>query len=314
MAKKKKYENINLNKEELKPVTIGSFESRKKSSLGIFIIITLFVVVIIFLPEISLKVNEFLNPTPTIPNNPQKPEKPAETPDPTPEETVFYTFSDNLEIKNEEVSLSDFALDQENNTLSYSVINSSNKYQDIEALNYYLELYTNEKVLLERVKLANMLTLASGAYKNVSASISPDSATNIGYLVLVKKSYSDYPAVTLQSAEGISTLTCTKNTEKVVYKFNDSKLKEVSHEYQYEKVNADYLSVSEEAKKEASLINNKAGFTSTYFEYEGGFNITSIVNLNEASRGYIFHADSFKLDTEPKVVKFEMEAQNFKCS
>ena len=45
-----------------------------------------------------------------------------------------------------------------------------------------------------------------------------------------------------------------------------------------------------------------------------GFNITTIVNLEEASRTYIFNADSFKLDTEPKVVSFEMEAQGFSCN
>lgn len=314
---KKKFENVSLEQKELTPMTIGAFESRKKSSIGIVIIIALFALVMVFLPEISSKLNEFLNPvSPIAPGSTPKPVAPSETKDPEPsEETKFYAFSEDLEIKNEEVSLSDFLLDKEKKVLSYSIVNASNGYQDIEALNYYLEIYTSEKILIERVKLAHELTLASGAFKKVSASISEEGVDSLSYLVLVKKSTSDYPPVNLaNNEEGTATLTCTKDHEKAIYKFTDSKLVEMSHEYRYENTNEDYLEVSEEAKKESTSINNKSGVTSTYFEYEGGFNITSIVNLSEASRGYIFHADTFKLDTEPKVVKFEMEAQNFKCS
>ncbi len=314
---KKKYNNVSLEQNELTPVTIGAFESRKKSSIGIVIIIALFGLAMVFLPEISSKLNELLNPaSPINPPTTPKPVAPSETEDPdTNEETKFYPFSEGLEIKGEEINLSDFELDKEEGILKYSVINASNTYQDIEALNYYLEIYTSEKVLIERVKLVHELNLASGAFKTVNSSISKEGASSLDYLVLVKKSTSDYPPVNLANTEeGGATLTCTKEHEKAVYKFIDSKLTEMSHEYRYENSNEDYLEVSEEAKKESSSINNKSGITSTYFEYEGGFNITSVVNLNEASRGYIFHADTFKLDTEPKVVKFEMEAQNFKCS
>ena len=55
---KKKYKNFKVEGEELKPITIGAFESRKRTSMGIFIILTIFVLVVIFLPEISEKVNE----------------------------------------------------------------------------------------------------------------------------------------------------------------------------------------------------------------------------------------------------------------
>ena len=54
---RKKYKNFKVEQEELKPITIGVFESRKKTSLSIFVILTLFVLFVIFLPEISEKVN-----------------------------------------------------------------------------------------------------------------------------------------------------------------------------------------------------------------------------------------------------------------
>ena len=57
---KKKYKNVKVEQEELKPIAIGAFESRKKTSVGIFIILTIFVLVVIFLPQITEKINEYL--------------------------------------------------------------------------------------------------------------------------------------------------------------------------------------------------------------------------------------------------------------
>ena len=73
---KKKYKSFKIEQEELKPMTIGAFESRKRTSIGIFIILTIFVIVVIFLPEISDVVNEYLNPTPTTPVTPNTPQTP----------------------------------------------------------------------------------------------------------------------------------------------------------------------------------------------------------------------------------------------
>ena len=57
---KKRYKNIKIEQEELKPIAIGEFESRRKTSIGIFIILTIFVLVVIFLPQISSIINEYL--------------------------------------------------------------------------------------------------------------------------------------------------------------------------------------------------------------------------------------------------------------
>ena len=42
--------------------------------------------------------------------------------------------------------------------------------------------------------------------------------------------------------------------------------------------------------------------------------IANYAMFKEASRTYIFNADTFKLDTDPKVVSFEMEASGFNCN
>lgn len=314
MAKKKRIKNFKLEQEELQPLTIGVFESRKKSSIGTVVILLLFVLFIVFLPQISDIVNSYLNPeVPSVnPSNPVNPVEPGDNPDPGAEED-FYEYTTDLKITNDDITVSNFIVDTTNNTLSYTITNNGDS-QDIEALNYYIEIYNSDRTLIERVKLASELNLLSGAYRSITKNISSDAATTVGYIVLIKKTIVEYPEVNLNiSGDGSSSLVCTINHEKVTYKFKESKLKELISEVTYKIEDVNYETILEEHKILVNNYNSKTGAVSTMFEYEGGYNITTSVNLSEASRLYVFNADSFSLDTEPKVVKFEMEAQGFKC-
>ena len=321
---KKKYKNFKVEGEELKQIESDFFESRKRTSIGIFIILTIFVLVVIFLPEISEKVNEYLNPTPVTPvtpnnpepNEPDEPEKPTENVDET-----FYEYTPGLKIDRELISVSDINIDATNNTLSYSVTNNENDYQDIEELNYYLEIYNADKTLLERVKLVSLgedvttTILAPHAFANFTRNISESSATTIGYLVLVKKTTDDYPEVTLSpDSEGNANLVCTSNHENVTYQFTNNKLKQVTSTIEYLATETNYTDIYSRYQTLSNSYNTTTGITSTFFTSTSGFNITTIVDLEEASRTYIFNADSFALDTEPKVVSFEMEALGFDCN
>lgn len=313
--KKKRIKNFKLEQVELKPMTIGMFESRKKSSIGTFVILTIFVLVIFFLPQITEIVNSYLYPeveTPVIPSTPIKPVLPGEDDTPSYDDT-FYEYNENLKITNDDLTINDFMVDTINNTLSYTITNNTN-VQNIEALNYYIEIYNTERTLIERVKLASEIVLTNGAFRKLTKNISNEAATTIGFIVLVKKSIQEYPNVQLSVLEGgISSLVCSNSFEKVTYKFEDSKLKELTSEVTHKIEELDYTTIQETQKVLVNNYNSKTGVVSTMFEYEGGYNITTNVNLSVASRLYIFSADSFKLNTEPKVVKFEMEAQGFKC-
>ena len=65
---------------------------------------------------------------------------------------------------------------------------------------------------------------------------------------------------------------------------------------------------------EMDYMNKSNGITSNFFINAGGFNITTLIDLESASRTYIFNADTFTLDTTAKEVSFEMEAQGFECN
>ena len=121
---KKKYKNFKIEQEELKPIAIGAFESRKKTSFGIFVILTLFVLVIIFLPQISEMVDEYLNPTPENPITPNDPtpDEPDEPEDPDGNvDETFYPYTAGLSIEREEITVSGINIDAVNNTISYNI-------------------------------------------------------------------------------------------------------------------------------------------------------------------------------------------------
>ena len=323
---KKKYKNVKLEQEELKPIAIGAFESRKKTSLGIFLILTLFVLVVIFLPQISEYINEYLDPTPTTPitpndptpNEPEEPNESGENIDET-----FYPYVANLSIEREEITVSEINIDNVASTISYSITNNTNSYQDIEKLNYYIEIYNSDRTLLERVKLASpsisgeatSTVIGGGATQNYIKLISSTSAITEGYLVLVSKTTNDYPEVTLtENAEGSANLICSNAHERITYTFENNALKQMTSIVEYLATDTDYETVYTSYQTLSNSYNTTTGITSTFFMNTTGFNITTIVNLEQASRSYIFNADSFRLDTEPKVVSFEMEAQGFDCN
>ena len=314
MARKnKRYKNIKLEQNELTPTAIGIFESRRKSSIGTVLILGIFILAVIFLPDISEYVNKYINQTPGTTPNPTTPNNKPNTP-PKDNDDNFTAFVDNLKITNDDITISNFVIDEVNLTISYDVTNNLNNSENMEALNYYLEIYNTEQTLIERVKLANEITLSNGAFTTFKRNITTESATTIGFIAIIKKTINDYPLVELTNNEGgIGSMVCSNAHEKVTYKFNEEKLKEVTHEASYLNTEANYQTLYEANKLKANNYNSKLGIASTFFEHEKGYNITTIVNLNEIDRTYIFNADSFKLDTEPKVVKFEMEAQGFKC-
>jgi len=311
---KKQIESFKIDEEELKPVTIGTFESRKKNSIGIFFILSLFVIFIFFLPKISSLINEYLKPAkPNIPNqsNPGHVINPSEDDNPSLEER-FVQYTENLKISNEDITLTNIRVDVNNSELIYTITNNGKK-MDIDELNYYIEIYNNEKTLIERVKLVSNLVLESGAYREITKKISSDAANSIGYIILVKKTTVEYPEVSMQIENDIGSIVCTKDHEKITYRFNDYQLKEVISEISYKVEDENYENILIEQKKLVNSYNNKEGVISTLVEYETGYNIITNVNLKNISDTYIFNADIFKLGTIPKVVSFEMEAQGFDC-
>lgn len=315
---KKRIKNIKLEQEELKSTTIGVFENRKKSSIGIFFIMSIFVLAVVFLPQISEYIEAYLHPStpPTVnPGTaPKDPNKPSVDDEPDYADT-FYTLAEDLKIERNDITVDTIILNNEESTLSFKVTNNSNSALIIGDLNYFMELYNDNQTLLARIKLTGDTSVMNKYSQTLTKNINSNTLSSAKSIVLVKKNSSDYPAVDINTTEdGTGILVCTKEHEKVTYKFSNGSLKEVTSEISYLKTDEGYAETYENNKKLSNTYNGKTGVVSTFFEYpDVGYNITTNVNLKESGKLYIFNADSFLEDTEPKVVSFEMEAQGFSC-
>lgn len=312
--KKQKIRNMKLEQNELQATTIGEYGSRKKSSFGVFILLTLFILFVYFLPDISEYVQAYLHPEAIIPGGPVNPEKPVTPPDDEENyNNVYYELVDDLKIEREDITLSDFVLNQENNTLSFTATNNTNNYQQLETLNYYLELFNSEQTLLERIKITGDQNLASGAFQELVKSLRDGSVVDLKSFALVKKTEEDYPIVNLNSEDDTSSLVCKNSHETVTYKFLRDELIEVVNEVSYLNTDLDYELAYSNYQRLSNNYAMKTGVTSMFVDNETGFKINTSVDLSRVNRFYIYNADSFKLGVGPRVVNFEMEAQGFDC-
>ncbi|MDE5539882.1 MAG: hypothetical protein K2J20_05295, partial [Bacilli bacterium] len=80
MAKTKKKQkivkNMKLEQNELVSLTIGISDNKKSGSIGTFLVLTIFVLVVVFLPQLSDMVEAYLHPEVQVPNTPMTPPKP----------------------------------------------------------------------------------------------------------------------------------------------------------------------------------------------------------------------------------------------
>lgn len=311
---KKQIENKKLEQEELKPIVIGIQEDRKKSSISIFIVLTLFVLVVIFLPQIRNFLDDLINPDPVatpgtpikVPSKDDSPDVPIET-DPKDD---FYKYSEDLVIKDDDIEISNIKFSD--NSISYIVKNKTDLYKSAEDLNYYLEIYDSNRTLKERVKLIND-GIGANMVKEFNNNVYKETSTDVGFFMLQKMTYNDYPEVSLvEDSNKESSMSCKRDNETVTYKFVDKKLKEVTSLFSYSSTNLDFEQKREEYQN-ISFSYNRTGITSSFNANSEGITVTSIARMEEAARTRIFNADTFSLDTEAKVVSFEMNSQNFKC-
>ncbi len=319
MAKKIKIKNFKVEQNELQPMTVGVFENRKTSSVGIFFIMTLFIAVIIFLPEISAYINGYLNPVEKPVIKPGLEPTPMEPPEEEPNyDEEFYNFQDNPSLTRDDILFDTFLLDKENNLLSLNITNNQKTTVVIGNLNFYLELYNEEQTLLERVKITGSSNMTSGSNTVFTKDISTEALEYATQFVLVQKEKDAYPPIELETdSDGMQSLVCTKGNEEVTYKFKNNLLKEFESKFSYRKptemLDEEYMVVYQAYQRDTNNLDAKEGITSTFFMHDGGFDITTNVNLQDAERTYVFSADTFLLDEEAKTVNFEIEAQGFSC-
>lgn len=314
MAKRKTKEPIVIDKTPLKATSLGNLETKENGPLVAILWVGLLVVCIISLPYIADFVQNYQNNK--IIDTPTK--KPDHTSDNntqgeiTKDQTI-YNFEKNLVITENKFNLSDFSVS--NNALTFKITNVGGDVDYFKKHNYFVELFNDDKTLLQRIKFDGITINKS---KTITLNVDAVSFTKISF---IEKDVKDYPNVTLKTVSEIPTLTCQNKDLKVIYTFStdeDNKLKTIETNYSYASTNKDYEQMLSRYETYATSYNSLGGVKATLIPINTGF--TFKVNIDLATIPEASYTSTFidkyyySLDTEAKIVAFELKTSGFTCN
>ena len=123
----------------------------------------------------------------------------------------------------------------------------------------------------------------------------------------------DYPKLTLSSDEsGLSAIKCDKDNEELEYVFHNNNLIRINEKIKISKILEDYENKLQEYTIYSNEIINLNG-TSKMTESEDTTYVTSLIDLYiydiKQSKNYNYYS----LNTQPKVINFEMKAKGYDC-
>lgn len=311
MIKLAKKKQIVISEEELVPTTLAVVQDKKKANvfgmIWIFIIFIIFIAGVIYLPEISAYINSYLNPDVVVPNTPSKDNKKE---DDTKDETSVkeYKIANDLEITEESFKISNFNI--ENNTIKFKITNLTSEVLDLKDEHYFINLYNDSKKLLQRIYLQDIISPSSEA--DATYDLSDSSASIIS---LVKISEEEYPShIVTVPEEGVATLTCTKNYEKVEYLLNNNKVYVTNLLYEVNTTDANFNNLYNNYQALQTTYNNIEGVSSNITLENGLLSFKTIINLSSVKSDTLNLKTIYPFGTDAKVIYFEMTASGYTCS
>lgn len=311
MIKLAKKKQIVISEEELVPTTLAVVQDKKKANvfgmIWIFIIFIIFIAGVIYLPEISAYINSYLNPEVVVPSTPSKDNKKE---DDTKDETSVkeYKIANDLEITEESFKISNFNI--ENNTIKFKITNLTSEVLELKDAHYFVNLYSDNKKLLQRIYLQDILSPSSetdAAYDLI------DSSAKV--ISLVKISEEEYPShIVTVPEEGVATLTCTKNYEKVEYLLNNNKVYVANLIYEVNTTDVNFNNLYNNYQTLQTTYNNIEGVSSNITLENGLLNFKTIINLSSVKSDTLNLKTIYPFGTDAKVIYFEMTASGYTCS
>lgn len=297
---------------ELTPVTLAVKEDKKKASIfgivWIVLIFGIFILGVIYLPDIASFVNNYFNPDVVTPsggnNNKNNSNDDVNSDD---EKIKEYVISDSLEITFDSFKINNII--KENNKISMDIVNTSNEILDLSKDNYFINMYSEGKKLLKRVMLGDVIVSVGSTY-----TVSYDVDENVYMLSVYNLSKKDYPAYVVTSDESnMGTLTCTKEYEKIDYLTNNNKVYAINllNEVSSSDTNFNTLYATYQAMK--NTYDNVEGISSSLDVINNVLTFRSVINLNVVLDGSINLKSYYPKDTDAKVIYFEMTSMGYTC-
>lgn len=309
MAKKNK--QVIINEEELVSTVLKTVSDKKKISIvglmWLFIIVIIFGVGIYFLPDISLWINNYLNPEPKIITKvPEKEEKPVDDTNPVVEQE--YSITNDLEIVENNFKINNIRI--ENRIISFNIINTSNEELNLNNYNYFISFFDRNKKLVERV-MFNDLRIASGGSQRAQFNLQND---NLSYISLMDLKIDDYPAYNVTKDEfGNGMLVCNMDKETIEYVMVNNKLFSINDTYSVSTLDPNYSALSSNYNLLSENYRNILGVTTSIAVEENMLNFKTSINLSNYVMGSINRKIIYNQNTDAKVIKFELEASGYIC-
>ena len=308
MAKKKQ---IVINEEELTPTTLAVVEDKKKVSiLGIFwlfLIFAIFIVGVIYLPEISQYINNYFNPDVVTPDTPSD-NKNNTTDDDNKTTIKEYVISDKPEIIFEKFKINNIVVYE--NNISFDIINTSNEILELANYNYFINLYDQNKKLLQRLMLRDEVVSPNETLK-VTFSLTDSNAYSLTILSISKDNYPAYVATADEN--NMATLTCTKDYEKVDYLLNNNKVYAISLLYEVGVDDANFNTLYGTYQAMQVSYNSIEGVSSSIETINNVLNFRTIINLNTIGDEKINLKTFYPKDTDAKIMNFELTSMGYTC-
>lgn len=307
MKKKKQIEIIDA---ELTPTTLAVKKDTKKvNAFGIVWIALIFAILIggvIYLPDISLYINNYLNPEVSVPSTSNKvPNKEEESEE---KETVnIYNIGDTSEVLLDKIKVNNVTIS--NSKISFLVTNTSQEMLKLKDYNYFMNLYDNNKKLVQRIMFASEV-LSPNASISLEYDLMDD--TSVKYSI-VSINTSDYPAYVVDAnADKSAELVCKKGYETITYLLNDNKTYgiTISEEVPITDPNFNNLYSTYEALK--VTYNAYEGVTSSVNVTDQALIFRTIINLSEVGTSLNLKA-IYPNNTDAKIMHFELTASGYTC-
>ena len=308
MAKKKQ---IVINEEELTPTTLAVVEDKKKVSiLGIFwlfLIFAIFIVGVIYFPEISQYINNYFNPDVVTPDTPSD-NKNNTTDDDNKTTIKEYVISDKPEIIFEKFKINNIVVYE--NNISFDIINTSNEILELANYNYFINLYDQNKKLLQRLMLRDEVVSPNETLK-VTFSLTDSNAYSLTILSISKDNYPAYVATADEN--NMATLTCTKDYEKVDYLLNNNKVYAINVLYEVGVDDANFNTLYGTYQAMQVSYNSIEGVSSSIETINNVLSFRTIINLNTIGDEKINLKTFYPKDTDAKVMNFELTSMGYTC-
>ena len=201
------------------------------------------------------------------------------------------------------------------NTINFTITNNGTEVLDLNEMHYYLNLYSTDTegsdTLLERIKVTNNI-INAGASIDVNYNITATGITEVAFLEISEE---EYPAFVAEADElGNAILVCTKDYESVTYSLNNNQVFSIIDNYVVPITDPNYNVFYGTYQTLAATYSTISGVSSNVSTDDTNMYFVTNINLRTVVEGTFNNDIYYPLNTDAKVMKFELEAQGYTCS